>query len=200
MEVKNDILIKNIKFYILSKIDDIFMNGHLYIGKSYDLTNRFKQHYKGSKFRNEKVYKHIRDNGGIDNWTMTLIKEHVYTGTKEEIRKLVAIQERLYLDKYKATLNKCRPFVSNDERLELSRKRSEYLYKNDPEFREKKNTQNKIRQKNKYQNDPEYRDKIKEKVKIRQNFRYQNDPEYRADKKARSKEYYNNKKNDCYLG
>jgi len=194
MEVKNDILIKNVKFYILSKADDIYMKGELYIGKSENIDLRFIKHYNNFINGNEKVYKYIRENGGFDNFVMTVINSHNYVGTKEEIRIFVATQERLYIEEYKSTLNTTRPIITNEERLELCRKRSEYNYKNNPEYRTKQITKSIIRQNFKYQNDPEYRDKKLAKNKIRQNFRYQNDPEYRDKVKCRAKEYYNNKK------
>jgi len=194
MEVKNDIIIKNIKFYILSKANDIYMKGELYIGKSEDINTRFSSHYNNFDKKNEKVYKYIRENGGFDNFVMTIINEHVYMGTEKQIRVLVATQERLYIDEYNATLNTSRPIISNKERLELCRKRNEYNYKNDPEWRDKKIAKIKIRENFKYQNDPEFRDKKLSQNKIRQKFKYQNDPEYRNKLKAKSKEYYNNKK------
>lgn len=172
MEVKNDILIKSVKFYILSKTDDIYMKGKLYIGKSVNINVRFSFHYNNSYKKNEKVYKYIRNNDGFNNFVMTVIDEHIYTGTKDEIKNLVAIQERLYIEEYNASLNTYRPIVSNEERLELCRKRNEYKYKNDPVWRDKKLNQ----------------------IKINQNFKYQNDPEYREKKKTKFKEYYYNKK------
>jgi len=166
MEVKDNILIEKFKFYILSKSDDIFMIGDLYIGKTKDVERRFKEHYEGVEKKNQKIYRHIRENGGCDNWVMTIFAEHIYTGTKQEINKLTATQERFYIEKYKSTLNKNRPIITKEERLELCRNRERRKLL-DPEWRRQKNMANSKRNKKNYDTNPVYRNKILLKAKLK---------------------------------
>jgi hypothetical protein len=87
----------------------------VYVGHSTNLQNRIyrHKHYCNTKNTikyNFKVYKYIRDNGGWENWTIIVI-DTISVADKREAEKI----ERYYIEKYNATLNIKRPFVSKEE-------------------------------------------------------------------------------------
>ena len=89
-----------------------------YVGHTTDFTTRKWQHK--SSCNNEKrkghhhyVYEFIRKNGGWDNWDMILI-ETIKCENNLEARK----KEREHLEQLGATLNKERPYRSEEERIQ----------------------------------------------------------------------------------
>ena len=82
---------KNINVYKLASNDENIKP--FYIGSTSNLKKRCNLHrrncnYKGSKAYNRKVYKFIRENGGFENWNMTVLScvpcENNYEGRKIE--------------------------------------------------------------------------------------------------------------------
>jgi len=85
----------------------------VYVGKTFRLCNRLKQHKShcnniNSSEYNRKIYTCIRENGGWDQWLMYIIHEGEYT--LEESKKI----ERKYIETY-GTLNIEIPNRSKEE-------------------------------------------------------------------------------------
>jgi len=119
---------------------------NVYIGSTTNFRLRKSQHKYSCNNENDNnhntpIYKFIRDNGGIENWSMILV-DYVPCNTKLELLKI----ERIYVEKIdnELLLNKQLPSRTDKE------------YKEDN--KEKKNE----KQKEYYQNNKE---KINEKVK-----------------------------------
>jgi len=93
----------------LGTIYKIFCNDinikDIYIGATINFPRRIYRHKLNttsikSKEHNFKIYKFIRDNGGWDNWGVSILKECVVNHRKE-LHKI----ERLYVDSLKSSLN-----------------------------------------------------------------------------------------------
>ena len=83
------------------------------MGSTEDLKTRTRRHQRDSKNETNtvKLYNTIRDNGGIDNWTLEVIE----SGTVET-RFEIKSRERYYYDILRADLNMIRPQASKEER------------------------------------------------------------------------------------
>ena len=110
-----------------------------YIGSTKDLKDRISKHnnfYKNNY--NWKVYKFIRENGGINNWEIIPIEIYECEMTKLELKQ----EEQFYLDEYKPQLNSQRALGRDIERKYKTKKewiknnRNKYL-KNRKEYYEK---------------------------------------------------------------
>lgn len=109
-----------------------------YIGSTDNLKDRISKHkdqYITSPKR--KVYKFIREHGGLNNWEINPIKIYECEITKKEL----LWEERFYYDEYNPQLNCVRPIISDEEteqyRKDIEKKRpsrakehSDYLEKN----------------------------------------------------------------------
>ena len=103
----------------LATIYKIFCNDlnikDIYIGATINFPRRIYRHKLNttsikSKEHNFKIYKFIRDNGGWDNWGVSILKECVVNNRKE-LHKI----ERLYVDSLKSSLNTLSPYKSELE-------------------------------------------------------------------------------------
>lgn len=115
-----------------------------YIGSSRDFNKRRNKHKydcnnPNSKRYTSKLYQHIRENGGWDNWTIYQIETYPCT-SKEECEA----RERYWFDTLKPTLNKNRPRLNDTE---------VYRYQFDSNYREKQ----KQRERDKYSKNQDYR-------------------------------------------
>lgn len=155
----------------------------VYIGSTKDIIERWRIHIlrckdeKNSK-HHLKVYKYIRENGGIDEWEMIIIDEievpldeceqrdkceDEYIRRYDAINKLNGIyNRRTNRQYYEDNLEKLKEINKKwkIENKELIKEQSKAYYINN---REKCNTSNKIRYYNKRENDKEYFIKVNEK-------------------------------------
>lgn len=93
----------------------IYFEEYLYIGSTIDINGRRDQHRQASSHKdwrkyNNKLYQHIREFGGWDNWTMEVIEEGVYVSK----RHLEEIEDR-YIVELKANLNSKRAYIKPSE-------------------------------------------------------------------------------------
>ena len=117
---------------------------HQYIGSSRDFNKRRNKHKSdcnnpNSKRYTSKLYQHIRDNGGWNNWAIFELEKYP-CNSKEECEE----RERYWFDTMKPTLNKNRPRLNKTEI---------HRYQFDINYREKQ----KQRERDKYSNNPDYR-------------------------------------------
>ena len=82
-----------------------FDNENIYIGSTTNFIQRKNQHKTGcnnqnNKHYNLKLYKHIRENGGWDNWVMIQIQPYSCASKKE-----LETEERRFIEQLKAKLN-----------------------------------------------------------------------------------------------
>ena len=99
-------------FYKICSLD----NEYIYIGSTKNVRHRISQHKSDcnnnkSKKYNYKLYLHIRQNGGLDNFYFDII-ESINTNDKEIVLK----QEQYLMNKYNSNLNTNRAFLSEDEK------------------------------------------------------------------------------------
>ena len=91
----------------------------IYIGSSVNFKQRKKSHkYRCNtptdKYNNSYIYQFIRASGGFENWEMIIISYYPCSNKRELER-----EERKYFDELGATLNKNRPYITDDEKHEL---------------------------------------------------------------------------------
>jgi hypothetical protein len=138
-------------FYILHKATDLNIKGLNYVGKSQNIHARFNKHRSScndetNSLYHLKVYNEIRNNGGFDNWVMTILESKEFNGTKKEISEQTNKNERELKEKYGGQLNKNRPFITNTEKKELMRIINKQRYASCEEYRK----QHKIKMLNRY--------------------------------------------------
>jgi hypothetical protein len=91
----------------------------IYIGSTADEIEREKNHKSdcnnenGKTHYNLKVYKFIRENGGIDTWKFEVIERFPCENETQ-----LVIRERYHYDLLKPALNTIRPYISEEERKE----------------------------------------------------------------------------------
>ena len=123
-----------------------------YIGSCCDYKDRKKTHKSGCNNVNDKgynnyKYKFIREHGGIDNWSMIIIKEFPCNSNRE-----LECEERVQMDLLGGELNTYRPFVTEEERKESNNNRcKEYRELNKDKIKEyhkeyKKNNKDKFKE------------------------------------------------------
>ena len=111
----------------------------LYVGHTTDFTKRkygHKDHCCGEKYKNHnlKVYKHIRENGGWDNWSMIEVEKYPCADGNE-----ARARERYWIETLNAVLNCTSPFQTQEEQKELKKKTDkEYAIKNKETIKEYK--------------------------------------------------------------
>jgi hypothetical protein len=88
----------------------------IYVGSTTNLSIRISDHK--SKCNNEnspkynfKLYKFIRDNGGFENFTYSIIEEFSCSSKNELLER-----ERYYVELLNSSLNVSTPILSNDEK------------------------------------------------------------------------------------
>lgn len=131
-----------------------------YVGRTIDVTSRFQTHkaccYNTNiKAYNYKLYKTIRENGGLENWSLEEIEtiEHNADDTTPARER-----ENYWFVEYCATLNNNIPNQSHTASCKKWQENNKDYYKNyDKQYREKNKEQIKIKSK-------EYYDKNKEKL------------------------------------
>ena len=115
----------------------------IYIGSTKQpLRKRFYEHKKSCNNINRKsynfnVYQYIRENGGIENWTIIEIERIDEEMDNQQLFK----RERFWLEELKATLNSNIPSRSikeyyKDNREEIAEKMKEYRYINKDKIKE----------------------------------------------------------------
>eukprot|EP00966_Prymnesium_polylepis_P038323 888981-Prymnesium_polylepis.1 len=77
----------------------------IYVGSTNDIQKRKRSHAKAcndanNKFHNVKVYQTMRDNGGIENWTMEMI-DQFHAESKRDVQE----REQEWINKLKPSLN-----------------------------------------------------------------------------------------------
>ena len=89
----------------------------IYIGSTRNFRHRKCVHkHDYNKGKETKAYQFIRANGGWENWDMVQMAK-VSVADMYELRAV----EREYYEKYKPTLNGCRPIVTQEEHDEQCR-------------------------------------------------------------------------------
>lgn len=93
-----------------------------YVGHTTNFIKRKSKHKQDcnietNKAYNTPVYKFIRANGGWENWDMILIEECCCKDTLEAEAK-----ERNHMETLGATLNKYRPTLTDEERIEYKKR------------------------------------------------------------------------------
>jgi group I intron endonuclease len=118
----------------------------IYVGATTNFKRRKNEHKTNcrcpkSKKHNRPVYKFIRDNGGIDNWSI-IILERFKAIDKEDLKQ----KEREWFEKLEAKLNYQYPSRTLKE-YNKSEKRRQYHknYRNTEEFKKKSHAKNKER-------------------------------------------------------
>jgi hypothetical protein len=138
-------------YYILHKATDINMQGNNYVGKTKNLHSRFNKHREccndsTNSLYHLKVYNEIRNNGGFDNWVMTILESKEFNGTKKEISEQTNKKERELKELFGGQLNKNRPYITYTEKKELMRRINNKRYASCEEYRK----QHKIKMLNRY--------------------------------------------------
>lgn len=87
----------------------------IYIGHTTNFTQRKNQHKtaccnENNKKYNQYVYQFIRDNGGWDNWSMILIKEHNLKNKRE-----AESTEHYWIEQLGSKLNSNKPYAKCKE-------------------------------------------------------------------------------------
>lgn len=114
---------KTIMYKIISKNKLI---PDTYIGHTTNIQNRKRQHRENVIYPNPKkdyfVYKFIRENGGWENFELTIIEEYP-CNTCDEAR----LRERYWYELFKPSLNNRKPIISKKEYFILNKdKKREY--------------------------------------------------------------------------
>ena len=152
----------------------------VYVGSTYNWDHRVDTHTSDSKKKNTKLYKSIREHGGIENWEMEEI------GFQPELFPPEAhVIEELYRELYSADLNTYRCYLTK-EQTKLYRKEYQATY--NPMYRETNKDYFKEYSKNYYQNNKEsqqvsrqeYRDSHKLERAEYDKRRRKEDPKYLA--------------------
>ena len=169
---------KTVIYLLRHKDDRNVENG--YIGSSTDITKRMNKHKSdcncpNSKSYNQKLYKHIRENGGWDNWVIIELQKYSCNNKQE-----CEARERYWYDKIKGSLNTYKPRLNENETNR---------YQFDENYR-LKTLNNALRRYYNLREDPEF---LKQR-RDRDRERYQNDPIYREKIKTKNKKFYQNKK------
>ena len=88
-----------------------------YIGSTDDFKKRVKYHTDDyNRGDNSKVYKFIRENGGLTNWEINYIQKFKYL-TKDELRQY----EQWYIDTYNPQLNAIRAYITEEQRIKAKK-------------------------------------------------------------------------------
>ena len=130
---------KEINNYIFYKIVCDDCPEYIYIGSTCNFTKRKSSHKSkcnnpNDRHYNTKIYMHIRENGGWDNWRMMVIDE----AKQLSLRESQAHEEKLRLT-YEGNLNTNRAFVTeeqNKERIKVNM--AEYYEANKDTIKEKR--------------------------------------------------------------
>ena len=132
----------NSSIYKLAHKQD-FNNENIYIGSTTNFIQRKKTHKKACnnekhKNYNIKLYQHIRQNGGWDNWVMIQIQPYSCNSKKE-----LETQERYWIEQLKSKLNCIIPTRTQaecyyDNRDEKLVKMKQYYYDNKEKLLENK--------------------------------------------------------------
>ena len=94
----------------------------------YDCYNINRPHY------NQYKYRFIRENGGIDNWSMIIIKQFPCNSKRE-----LECEETVQMDLLGGELNTYRPFTTEEERKQYTKEyNKEYNENNKDKFKEYK--------------------------------------------------------------
>jgi hypothetical protein len=117
-------------FYKIVSIDENIKD--CYVGKTLDFKRRIIDHKnhcnnENRKEYNYKLYKFIRENGGINNWNFIEIETNEYNDKDSSFR------ERYWIEEFNATLNIVIPSRTQKEYEEsekIKEKRKDYYYKN----------------------------------------------------------------------
>jgi hypothetical protein len=91
----------------------------IYVGSTKDLASRKWAHKsdcynENRKSYNLKLYKTIRDNGGWDNWNLTIIGKGIY-----EDRILARIEEQKYINELNSNLNTFKAIMTKEEEKKM---------------------------------------------------------------------------------
>lgn len=138
----------------------------IYVGSTTDFTRRWREHKIicndiTRKSYNYKLYQHIRDNGGIDNYKMVLVEKYELCKDKLEARQ----REQYWIDELKPKLNMYRAYCSdeyNKDHLKECRKKyyednKEMINECHKKYREEHREQLKVDSKKNYEDN---KDKI----------------------------------------
>jgi len=125
----------------------------IYIGSTTNFVKRKNTHKCYSTTSECKLYQTIRENGGWDNWRITIIEE--YPDCKNNIEQ--RIREQKWIDELNGNLNTNKAYTSKEERKEQKKEHREQNKEHDKQYR--------IEHKNdKYEYDKQYRQQNKEKI------------------------------------
>lgn len=94
---------KEMMFYII-KCNNLELTD-VYIGSTFNFTNRKSEHKKKSTHHHYKIYQYIRENGGWDNFNMTLIERRICRDMLEARQ-----YEQHLIEQHKSSLNTIKAF------------------------------------------------------------------------------------------
>ena len=130
--------------YKISCIDENIKE--FYIGSTDNLKERITCHKSryNCNNNNTKIYKFIRENGGLSNWEINPIEIFSFL-TEEELRQ----HEQFYIDEYKPQLNCVRAYLSPEQKNIDHKNRTKKYYENNKDAIYKWNRQYQIKNKEK---------------------------------------------------
>jgi len=174
----------NCSIYKIEHIEDETL---IYVGHTTNFKQRKAQHKKccnneKSKEFNFKLYAMIRENGGFSMFKMIEVEKYPCNDRREADKRENEVMKEL-----KASMNKNRSFITNEERLEKGKiykeENKEKILKKKKEYREE--NKDKIKQYYEENKDKakQYYEENKDKIK-----------QYREDNKDKAKQYYEENK------
>jgi hypothetical protein len=175
-------LLANYENTVIYKIECKDVNiTDIYIGHTTCYSQRYKTHKSNcnnisSKGYNYKIYKIIRENGGWDNWNMSIIENYPCTNVNEAKER-----ERYWIEKESSSLNICIPNRSKKEYGQIYR----------IVHREEISEKTKIYRSNNKEKIKEYLDANKEKIAFQKQDWYEEKKDYILQK---AKEHYQENK------
>jgi len=100
-----------------------------YIGSTINLEDRIRSHKSRIKLQNTKLYKFIREHGGLSNWEINPIEIYECEMTKLELKQ----EEQFYINEYKPKLNCLKAFVTIEQKQKEDKIRKKLYYENNKE-------------------------------------------------------------------
>ena len=140
-----------------------------YIGSTDNFKQRVREHTSQyNSHANYKVYKFMKENGGMSNWEINYIQKFKFL-TKDELRQY----EQWYLDTYKPELNVYRAYRTEEQRIEQKKKcNKEYRIKNPEKVKKQEKDNYEKHKEKKLLKKKEYYQKNKDSINLKRRERY----------------------------
>lgn len=131
----------NMFFYKISSINPNVEVNDCYIGSTQNINQRLRNHKsncnneKSEKY-NYKIYQYIRNNGGFENFKLTLLKQ-CDCNSRLDAKAI----EKSYIDEYEAKLNSILPYTTiHCERMRKNNFMRNYYHENKDKINSYKST------------------------------------------------------------